>query len=239
MSIATMSNFWWGISAFIHWPEDAAGCGANLLMFTTVLRYMFSEALYDSVFVSKVVGDSISIFCYLSWCRTILLLSSRNPSNEHRQFQTWASLGIALVNCAYCLPLYCLVGAMGQSRPRVRTTDQSKAQWLGGGTGFFSTHKPTARAAPVACPVNLAAVKPPLPMSISKYFHSYACWIAKYLLVLHSRRMGHPAWPLLLKCHFGAGRVGFWNWMNECNYRTQVLHNPAPASSSRLLESFY
>ena len=25
-----------------------------------------SEALYDSVFVSEVVGDSISIFCYLS-----------------------------------------------------------------------------------------------------------------------------------------------------------------------------
>jgi len=30
---------------------------------------------------------------------------------------------------------------MGQSRPTVRTTDQSKARRLGGGTGFFSTHK--------------------------------------------------------------------------------------------------
>ena len=29
---------------------------------------------------------------------------------------------------------------------------------LGGGTGFFSTHKPTARAARVACPGNLAAL---------------------------------------------------------------------------------
>ena len=39
---------------------------------------------------------------------------------------------------------------------------QSKARRLGGGTGFFSTHKPTARAARAACPGNLAALKPPL-----------------------------------------------------------------------------
>ena len=36
---------------------------------------------------------------------------------------------------------------------------QSKVRRLGGGTGFFSTHKPTARAARVACPGNLAALK--------------------------------------------------------------------------------
>ena len=51
---------------------------------------------------------------------------------------------------------------MEQSRPTVRTTDQSKAQRIGGGTGFFSTHKPTARAAHVAYPDNLAALKLPL-----------------------------------------------------------------------------
>ena len=51
---------------------------------------------------------------------------------------------------------------MGQSRSTVRTTDQSKAQQLGGGTGFFSTHKHTTRAALVACPGNLAVRKPPL-----------------------------------------------------------------------------
>ena len=48
---------------------------------------------------------------------------------------------------------------MGQSPPTVRT---SKARQLGGGAEFFSTHKPTAHAAHVACPGNLAALKPPL-----------------------------------------------------------------------------
>ena len=50
---------------------------------------------------------------------------------------------------------------MGQSSPTVR---QPKARRLGGVGGFLSTHKP-ARAARVACPGNLAALKPPL-MSI-------------------------------------------------------------------------
>jgi len=35
----------------------------------------------------------------------------------------------------------------GQSRPTVNTTDQSKGQLLGGGTGFSSTYKLTARGA--------------------------------------------------------------------------------------------
>ena len=51
---------------------------------------------------------------------------------------------------------------MGQSRPIVRTTDQSKDRWLGGGTRLFSTHKLTARAACVACPGNMTALKPAL-----------------------------------------------------------------------------
>ena len=51
---------------------------------------------------------------------------------------------------------------MGQSPPTVKTTDQSKARWLGGGTKFFSTHKPTTCAVLVVCPGNLAALKPPL-----------------------------------------------------------------------------
>ena len=38
----------------------------------------------------------------------------------------------------------------------------TKARRLGGGTGFFSTHKPIARAACVTCPDYLAALKPPL-----------------------------------------------------------------------------
>ena len=63
---------------------------------------------------------------------------------------------------------------MGQSRSTVRTTDQSKAWQLGGGTGFFSTHKPTVRTARVACPGNLAALKPPLlesPLIAWLYIH--------------------------------------------------------------------
>ena len=53
---------------------------------------------------------------------------------------------------------------MGQSRPTVRKTDQSKARGFGGGggDGFFSAHKLTTRAACVACPCNLAALKLPL-----------------------------------------------------------------------------
>ena len=39
---------------------------------------------------------------------------------------------------------------------------QSKAGRLGGGARFFSTHKPTAHAACVACLGNLAALKLPL-----------------------------------------------------------------------------
>ena len=63
---------------------------------------------------------------------------------------------------------------MGQSRPRVRTTDQSKARQLGGGTGFFSTHKPTAHAACVACLDNLAALKLPLSgMSMKSFRLAY------------------------------------------------------------------
>ena len=51
---------------------------------------------------------------------------------------------------------------MGQSHPTVRTTDQSKARRLEGGTEFFSTHKLTACA---ACPGNLAALKLPNPIA--------------------------------------------------------------------------
>ena len=51
---------------------------------------------------------------------------------------------------------------MGQSHPIVRTRDQSKARQLGGETKFFSTHELIARAAGVARPGNLAALKPPL-----------------------------------------------------------------------------
>jgi len=32
----------------------------------------------------------------------------------HRRFQTRASPGKILVNCAYCLPLYCLAGWWGR-----------------------------------------------------------------------------------------------------------------------------
>ena len=40
---------------------------------------------------------------------------------------------------------------MGESRLTVRTTDQSKARRIGGGTRFFSTHKLTSHATCVAC----------------------------------------------------------------------------------------
>ena len=53
---------------------------------------------------------------------------------------------------------------MGQSRPIVRTTDQSKARRLRGGTEFFSTHELTACTADVVCLGNLAALKLPLCM---------------------------------------------------------------------------
>ena len=61
---------------------------------------------------------------------------------------------------------------MGQSRLTVRTTDQSKAQQLGEGTGFFSAHKLTAQTAHVACPGNLATLKPPLTQSVP----CVGCW---------------------------------------------------------------
>ena len=71
--------------------------------------------------------------------------------------------GKILVNCVYCLPHTILsCGTMGQSPPTVRTTDQSKVRRLGGGTGFFSTHKLKVHTVHVACPDNLAALKPPL-----------------------------------------------------------------------------
>ena len=60
-------------------------------------------------------------------------------------------------------------GTTGQSRPTVRTTDQSKARRLGGGTGFFSTHKLTTCTVWMAFLGNLGALKPPLCES------QYAC----------------------------------------------------------------
>ena len=53
---------------------------------------------------------------------------------------------------------------MGQSRPTVRTTDQSKARRLGAGTGFFSTHELTVCTTRVVSLGNLAALKLPLPV---------------------------------------------------------------------------
>ena len=52
-------------------------------------------------------------------------------------------------------------GVTGQSRPTVRTTDQSTARRLGGEMGFFPTHKLTTRTTCVACPGNLAGLKLP------------------------------------------------------------------------------
>ena len=61
------------------------------------------------------------------------------------------------------LVIYCFVlRDDGAESSDSKDNRQSKARRLGGGTGFFSTHKPTARAARVACPGNLAALKPPL-----------------------------------------------------------------------------
>ena len=68
---------------------------------------------------------------------------------------------------------------MGQSCLTVR---QSKVRPLGGGARFFSTHKPTTRTARVACPVNLAAVKPPLHKTVS------------YSLLPHCGKMGYTTY---------------------------------------------
>ena len=61
---------------------------------------------------------------------------------------------------------------MAQSRPLVKTTDLSTVR--GRDWTSFSTHKPTARAARVACPGNLAALKPPL-----------ASWALAWLAMSH------------------------------------------------------
>ena len=46
---------------------------------------------------------------------------------------------------------------------------------VGGGAGFISTHKPTARAARVACPGNLATLKPPLVVTVaSEAYHDWS-----------------------------------------------------------------
>ena len=58
----------------------------------------------------------------------------------------------------------------------IRTTDQSKARWLGGGTRFFSTHKLTAHAMCVACPGNLAALKLPLGVGHTIDRHIMPCY---------------------------------------------------------------
>ena len=78
---------------------------------------------------------------------------------RHRRFQTRASPGIARVKFWSNLPLYCLARDDGADDLTARTTEHRR---LGGGTGFFSTHKFTARAVRVACPGNPAAPKPPL-----------------------------------------------------------------------------
>ena len=76
---------------------------------------------------------------------------------------------------------------MGQSSPTVR---QSKARRVGGGAGFFSTHKPTACAARVACPGNLAALKPPLHTTM--HFESSEHYIQKTSsLVANCKTVNH------------------------------------------------
>ena len=83
-----------------------------------------------------------------------------------RPGQAQALPGYNSVQLCLLLTTILSCGTMGQIPPTVRTTDQSKAGWLGGWTTFFSTHKPTMRAAHVACQGNLAALKPPLYMLI-------------------------------------------------------------------------
>ena len=60
----------------------------------------------------------------------------------------------------------------------IRTTDQSKAQRLGGSlrTGFFSTHKLTTHAACLDCPGNLAAQKLPLGVGHTIDRHIMPCY---------------------------------------------------------------
>ena len=94
-------------------------------------------------------------------------LEVRGPvcPEPHRRFQTRASPGIARVKFWSIVLIayhYIVLRDDGAESSDSKDNRQSKARRLGGGTGFFSTHKPTARAARVACPGNLAALKPPL-----------------------------------------------------------------------------
>ena len=79
-------------------------------------------------------------------------------SAVHRRFQTRASPGIARVKL-WSIVLIAYHYVVLQD---VVQSPLTKARRLGGGTGFFSAHKPTASAARVACPGNPAALKPPL-----------------------------------------------------------------------------
>ena len=84
---------------------------------------------------------------------------------KHRRFQTRASPGIARVKFwSIVLIAYHYIVLRDDETESSDSKDnrQSKARRLGGGTGFFCTHKPTVRAARVACLGNLAALKQPL-----------------------------------------------------------------------------
>ena len=74
--------------------------------------------------------------------------TARTARYKHRRFQTRASPGIARVKLWSIVLIayhYIVLQDVVQS-------PLTKARRLGGGTGFFSAHKPTASAARVACP---------------------------------------------------------------------------------------
>ena len=89
------------------------------------------------------------------------MYTALDHSYTHRRFQTRASPGIAQVKfwSIVCLLLTTILscGTMG-----AELSDSNGTTELGGGTGFFSTHKLTARITCISCPGYLAALKPPL-----------------------------------------------------------------------------
>ena len=107
-------------------------------------------------------------------CVTVILAAWFNRFSSYRNYR-WEDSSIggsrpgqarvkfwSIVLIAYH---YIVLQDDGAESSDSKNNRQSKARRLGGGMEFFSTHKPTACAARVACPGNLAALKPPLDSS--------------------------------------------------------------------------
>ena len=130
---------------------------------------------------------------------------------EQQWFQTGQAWALPRLNsdqlCLLLTTYYTVLWTMGQTHLTVRTTHQSKAQRLGGGTGFFSTHKFTAHATRVICPDNLVALKPPLMWKNTRHSLRWQCSCAEepgneVKKGLHNLCMKKFMYKIFLMCYY-------------------------------------